>query len=158
MGADTTFEVVGNGASRLFYRVKSRNPSGESSWSNAQKVDVLWEAEPNDSAAEANGPIMSGLTYFGTFPPGAQDVSDYFYFVMPTRRAVELRLTDIPAGQNYDLVLRDINLNTKGYSAQLGNNDEYIKVSVPAGRYLIQVFHRDGGGSSQPYHLRAAYE
>jgi|GEM_PF-6661307 len=158
VGEDTSFEVAGRGASRLFYRVKSRNPSGESKWSNVQKVDVLWEAEPNDSAVQANGPIVSGLTYFGTFPQGAPDISDYFYFELSAGRPVEIRLTNIPAGQNYDLVLRDTDLKARGYSAQPGNNDEYINVSVPAGRYLLQVFHFAGNGSSQRYHLRAVYE
>jgi hypothetical protein len=158
VGTDTSFEVVGRGASRLFYRVKARNPSDESGWSNVQKVDVLWEAEPNDVDVQANGPIVSGLTYFGTFPQGAQDVSDYFYFDLPAGRTVELWLTNIPAGQNYDLVLRDTDLNLRGYSGQTGNSNEYISVAVPAGRYLIQAFHRDGSGSSQPYHLRAVYE
>jgi hypothetical protein len=156
---ETSLPFEGYGASRLFYRVKARNPSGESGWSNSQQVDILWEAEPNDSAGEADGPIVSGLTYFGTFPPDAQDVSDYFFFDLPAGRNVEIRLTNIPAGQNYNLVLRDINLQPpRGYSAQPGNSDEYIGVAVPAGRYFIQVFHFAGNGSTQPYHLQAMFE
>jgi hypothetical protein len=158
-GAETRFQAEGIGASRLFYRVKASNPSGESEWSNVQSVDILWESESNDSAAEANGPIASGLTYFGTFPQGAQDASDYFFFELPTGRNVEIRLTNIPAGQNYDLVLRDINLEPPvGYSGQPSNSDEYIGVSAAAGQYFIQVFHREGIGSNQPYHLRAVFE
>jgi hypothetical protein len=158
VGTETSYDVVGRGASRLFYRVKARNPSGESEWSNVQKLDVLWEAEPNDSSAQANGPIVSDLTYFGRFPQGALDVSDYFFFDLPAGRAVELYLTNIPAGQNYDLVLRDTSLNIRGYSGQPGNANEYINASVAAGRYLVQVYHRSGSGSSQPYHLKAVYE
>jgi hypothetical protein len=158
VGTETSFQSSGNGASRLYYRVKARNPSGESPWSNVQMVDVLWELEPNDSAEQANGPIMSGLTYFGTFPQGAQDLSDYFYFELPAGRNVEIRLTNIPSGQNYDLVLRDTSLNARGYSANPGNNPELIQVQVPSGKYLVQVYHRDGTGSSQPYHVRAVYQ
>ena len=158
-GDNTRFDVEGRGASRLYYRVKATNPSSESAWSNVQRVDVLWEKEPNDVApGQANGGLVSGLTYYGTFPNNG-DISDYFYFDLPARRTVRLSLRNIPAGHNYDLVLRDMSLVRRGYSGELGNSDESIQTTVPAGRYLIQVFHRSKvGGSQQPYHLTVFYE
>ena len=120
---------------------------------------MLWEAEPNDQAlSQANGPLVSGLTYYGLFP-NAADVQDYFYVDLPAAHAVELWLTNIPLGQDYSLVLRNAALQTVGYSAQPGNTDEYIQTGVlPAGRYYVQVYNASSGGSIQPYHLRVIYE
>lgn len=107
-GSATNYDLSGNGAARYYYRVKARNTFGDSGWSNVQSVDVLWEAEPNDFAPQqANGPIVSSLTYFGTFPSGG-DINDYYYFDLTAAGRVELWLRNIPAGHNYDLVLRDL--------------------------------------------------
>ena len=156
-GTSTSFDVDGRGAARYYYRVKARNSWSESGWSVVQSVDVLWEAEPNDAYTQANGPIVSGLTYYGTFP-GAADPQDYFYFDLSTAHSVELWLTNIPAGQDNNLVLRDSEQYLVRYSGNLGYASEHIlPVTLPAGRYYIQVFNYSGGGSTQPYHLRIVY-
>ena len=146
--------MSGRGAARYYYRVKARNTWAESSWSNVRQVDVLWEAEPNDTYAQANGPIMPNLVYFGTFPNGT-DVDDYYFFDLSTGYRVKLWLKNIPGGQNYDLVLRDAYLAVVGYSAQPSNADEYIdsQQDLAPGRYYIQVYHYSSGGSTQPYRL-----
>jgi hypothetical protein len=159
-GASTYRAISGQGAARYHYRVKARNSWGESNWSSVEWVDVLWEAEPNDDAlTQANGPIVSGLTYYGVFPSGA-DEKDYYYFELPTARGVELRLTNIPSGHDYDLVLRDpANMDDPvGYSGESGNADEHIVTGVlHAGRYYVQVYNRSGSASSEPYHLKVTY-
>ena len=115
-----------------------------------------WEQEPNDTAAQANGPAVSGRTYHGTMPAG--DVNDYFYFDLPTSGSVDLWLTRIPSGCDYVLVLRNAALSMVGYSGKVGGADEHVGVSgLPPGRYYIQVYHRSTVGSSQPYDLRAVY-
>jgi hypothetical protein len=120
-------------------------------------VDVLYEHEPNDSYGDANGPLVSGLTYFGTFY-GAADLDDYFYFDLSTAGGAELFLSHIPAGHNYDLLLIDSTGDTKGYSGNTGNSDEHIpRTSLAAGRYYIRVYNRSGTGSTQSYHLRVIY-
>jgi len=154
-GTSTSFDVDGRGAARYYYHVKARNSWSESGWSAVQSVDVLWEAEPNDDAYnQANGPIVCGLTYYGTFPSGA-DSKDYFYFDLPSACSVEIWLTDIPAGQNYDLILRTATLTAIGYSANGGNASEHILTgTLPTGRYYIQVYNYLFGGSTQPYRLK----
>jgi hypothetical protein len=139
--------------------VKARNLWNESGWSNVRLVDVLWEAESNDTYSQANGPIVPNLVYYGTFPSGT-DIDDYYFFELPTAHAVEVWLTNIPIGQNYDLVLRDADLAVVGYSAQAGNSSEYIETirDLDAGRYYIQIYHYSSGGSTEPYHLRFALE
>jgi hypothetical protein len=158
-GAATSYDVQGQGAARLFYRVRAENEWGESDWSGAQQVDILWEAEPNDVAPEqANGPLASGLTYYGAFP-SAQDEKDYYFFDLAAPSTVRIWLTQIPGGRNYDLVLRDGKLEMRPgwYSGELGNQNEYLETTIPAGPYYIQVYNASGLSSSQPYHLQLQY-
>jgi hypothetical protein len=115
-----------------------------------------WEQEPNGTSALASGPIISDLLYYGTMPVG--DTNDYFYFDLSTSDDVELWLTNIPGGCDYDLVLRDASLTQVGYSGNVGSVDEHVTTGVlSAGRYYVQVYHRSAAGSSEPYHLRAVY-
>jgi hypothetical protein len=102
------------------------------------------------------------LTYFGILP-NKDDKRDYFYFELTSPHQVRLRLTNIAAGQNYDLALRDANLETfpGWYSVNLGNSDEHVLTGdLPAGTYFIQVYRNpdSSGGTSQAYHLWVEYE
>ena len=157
-GSNTAHTVDSEGIARYYYRVKARNIWGDSGWSNVQSVDVFWEKEPNDDAkTQANGPLASGSTYYGLFP--ADDIKDYFYFDLSTAHSVELWLTNIAAGQDYDVYLRDVNLNVVDSSATAGSVDEHIFIDdLQSGRYYIQVYNYSASGSTQPYHLRVVYE
>lgn len=159
-GSDTSYTINDRGAARYYYRVKACTGQMCSGWSNVEQVDVLCEAEPNDDAlTQANGPIVSGLTYYGSFPHGA-DVKDYFFFDLSSSHSVEIWLTNIPSTRDYDLALRDANLVPPiAYSVNPGNADEHILTDVlPAGRYYVQVYNYSGPESTQPYHLRVVYE
>jgi hypothetical protein len=106
------------------------------------------------------GPIQSGVTYCVTSSDAA-DPEDIFYFGMPAAHTVELWLTGIPAGQDYNVVLRDDgpDYTPVGYSGNPGNAPEHILTGVlPPGRYYIQVLRNSPGGSSQAYCLRVVYE
>jgi hypothetical protein len=157
-GPATSCEVSGRGAARYRYRVQALNAAWSSDWSNVEWVDVLWEGEPNDDApTEANGPIVSGLTYYGTFPSDA-DGKDYYTFELSTTHSVELWLTHIPAGQDYDLVLRDADMDPVEVSARVGSVFEHISTDpLSPGKYYIELVNVSGSGSVQPYHLGAVY-
>ncbi|MHB1294704.1 MAG: pre-peptidase C-terminal domain-containing protein [Anaerolineae bacterium] len=115
------------------------------------------EVEPNDSAAQANGRLRSGVTYSGSFP-NTSDPQDYYFFDVAAGHSAEVWLTGIAAGVNADLQLFDHNLASRGYSGNLGNTDEHITpVTLTPGRYYIQVYRR-AGTSAQPYNLRVVYE
>jgi hypothetical protein len=119
-----------------------------------------WEAEPNDEAlTQANGPIVSGLTYHGTFPSTA-DQKDYFYFDLEVGRAVELWLGNIPPGHDYDLVLRRNDASLSEVARSVGRNSatEHILADVlQPGRYYVQVYNFGRTSSTQAYLLRALY-
>jgi hypothetical protein len=156
-GPATSCGINGRGAGRLCYYVQASNQCGQSVRSDSQWVDVLWEAEPNDAIdAGANGPLVPGLIYHGTLPEG--DPQDYFYIDLPGDRTVELWLTTIPAGHDYDLYLRNAQGTLLARSSQYGSVDEHIVTGIlPQGRYYIQVHHYSPGGSAQPYSLRFEY-
>jgi hypothetical protein len=158
-GPLTYYQVFGRGAGRYFYRTKAHNSWGDSGWSSTSWVDVRLEKEPNDEPlTQANGPIMSGLTYFGRFHSGA-DLVDYYTFELAARRGVEASLTEISVGHNYDLVLEDAGLRRMGRSEQPGNADEFFRTGeLEPGRYYIRVVNTSRTGSSVPYHLRVVYQ
>ena len=117
------------------------------------------EIEPNDDAkTQANGPIISGRTYLGKLPPG--DSKDYFYIDLQEAHSIEAWLSNIPAGQDYDLVLRDVNLKMLEWGQNTGSADEHIlSESLPPGRYYIQVNLVPGSsGSEGVYQVRAVYQ
>jgi hypothetical protein len=158
-GGHTDHDISGRGAARYFYRVKARNRYGDSDWSNVGLADVLWEVEPNEDAlTQGNGPLASRLTYYGGFPVG-EDRQDYFFFDLTTAHSVEVWLTNIGVGHDYDVYMRDESLAVVCQSAGRGNADEHTMRSVlPPGRYYVQVYNFGATGSGQPYHLRVAYE
>ncbi len=161
-GSQYEYPVSGQMTGRYYYRVKGRNAWGDSAWSATQSADMRWEVEPNDEISQANGPIVSGLTYYGTFPetdPEEDQRKDYFSFELTAPHRVQVWLTNIPAGRNYDLVLRRADTSAVEYSVKLGNADEYINVpSLAPASYYIQIYRTSGAASSQPYYVRVVYE
>ena len=105
--------------------------------------------EPNDDMyARANGPLVPELIYYGTLPEG--DPQDHFYIELPGDCAVELWLTDISAGHDYDLYLRNAQGTLLARSSPYGAADEHIVTGIfPQGRYYTQVYHCSPGGSTQ---------
>jgi len=153
-GTATNVTLDGRGPGRYYYRVRAVNAYGQSAWSAGRSVDVTHEVEPNDGVTEANGPLVSGVTYYG-WANGPSDAKDYYVVELTGNHRIELWLCGMPAGHNADLVLRDERLYVVGYSGKVGSEDEHI-LSRPLspGRYYIQVYHRTYGGSDAPYTLR----
>ena len=158
-GPLTYYQASGRGAGRYFYRTKAHNSWGDSGWSSVSSVDVRREKEPNNEPlTQANGPIISGLTYFGTFASGS-DLVDYFTFELGTRRGVQASLTEIATGHNYDLILEDAGLRQVAGAQEIGNVDEYIQTDkLEPGRYYVRVVNASRSASTQSYRLRVVYE
>ncbi len=158
-GSQTEYSATAQQPTRYYYRVRARNSSGFGAWSNVRFTDVLWELEPNDDGlTQANGPILSGLTYHGKMFSIA-DEKDYFYFELVSSDTVELWLSNIPGGYDLDLVLRREDLTWLAQSTNPGNAPEHILLGgLEPGIYKIQVFHRSGEGSNQGYDLTADFD
>jgi len=179
-GPNSQYPISEKPTGTWYYRVRASDTSRHSPWSNVQSASVIarvylpltlhnyinffegpWEVEPNDDArTQANGPIVSGRIYYGTFLNNT-DERDYFYFDLTAPHTVEIWLTNIPSGNDYHLALRDANLDIveNGYSADPGG-DHVLTNVLPPGRYYIHVIHdlEAGSGSSQEYHLQAVFE
>lgn len=117
---------------------------------------LMEEMEPNNSIAEANGPIGSNMVVSGAFPNGS-DSRDYFYFDHATSGLIVATLTNIPQTGDYDLALRNGNGDLLGFSGNPDSADEHISVSLPPGRYYLDVI-RGTGSSSNPYTLLVVYD
>jgi hypothetical protein len=116
------------------------------------------ETEPNDLYSTASGPVLPETPCFGYFPTST-DTSDYFFFVLPATSKVEIMLINIPFGSDYNLTLRDANLDPIRQSGNPGNSNEEIQINLlPAARYYIQISNFGQTNSFQPYELKAQYE
>lgn len=106
------------------------------------------EIEPNNSTAEANGPILLNRNYQG-YP---NDLSDYYYFELSTTRNINITLADI-TGKDPQLQLRDANNNLVG---NIDATPPYglARPNLPAGRYYVRVVVVANNNNSVLYTLR----
>jgi hypothetical protein len=178
-GPNSQFQVTGQPGGTWYYRVQASNAAGYSPWSNTRSVQVTTQSnpsqvylplvlrnwststdpyEPNDTFETAWGPLVSGATYYGFFPTTA-DNNDFYYIDLPAAHSIEVWLTGLPAGNDYDLYLYDAAHVYIQHSGNVGTVDEHILVSnKPAGRYYIRVTREAGTSATQPYALRAVYQ
>ncbi len=118
------------------------------------------EAEPNGAidTNKANGPIRSGQRYFGNFST-ASDAFDVFYFNLPAKGNVQIDLTSIPTGRDYNLYLWTINKDLVGYSGALDDQNEHISNSdLNPGFYFVGIHNATGTPSTSQYSVNVTYE
>jgi hypothetical protein len=104
--------------------------------------------EPNDSLASAS--VLPGK---GTIEAALclGDPDDYYYVELESTARLQLDLTNIPPGTDYDLYLyRDT--QEIAHSDKPGTSDEHIEITLAGGKYFIRVYPRSGR-SSQAYKL-----
>ncbi len=115
--------------------------------------------EPNDTPAQAWGPLASEKVY-ETYIWDATDQNDYYYFTPSTTSAVQILLSHIPANCDYDLYVYyyDEQYHQVAHSNQSGNIDESVKFNPVAGRkYYIRIYPYSGS-SQQAYCLKVTYQ
>lgn len=81
----------------------------------------------------------------------------HFYPVGWGEGELEIHLTDIPQGSDYDLYLFDCDGVVLALSEDGGNSDEEIIDSVSPNLYVIGVYCYSGGDAEDPYHLYGTY-
>lgn len=178
-GPATQYQVTDQLSGTWYYRIKALNNATESPWSSPVSITVNntkshrtktylpsisyqpityfegpWEEEPNDSITSANGRIRLNQTYFGVFTTPITDMHDIFYFELFVPMTVELSLTNIPSGQDFNLTLWKDEDTPIDHSGEIGNADEHIgSIHLNAGKYYVQVVRFTEHPSNQPYHL-----
>jgi hypothetical protein len=120
--------------------------------------------EPNDSCAQAHGPLTSGQIYpswISCCDRATYKKSDYFYIDISTEEPINIDLTGIPAGTNYDLYLYrnpSDDPNNPAAKSWEGTISETISYDPQdTGRYYIRVYGRTGYSAS-PYSLKVTYD
>ncbi len=106
------------------------------------------EIEPNNLAAQANGPIQLGVDYKG-FP---DDANDYFKFVMPSAGQVTLSLTG-HSGEPLNLLQLQLRDASDAQITFAFATPFKIITTVPAGTYYARIFYAAPG----PYNTATQY-
>jgi hypothetical protein len=115
--------------------------------------------EPNNTIDQAYGPLLSGELY-EAYIWNAQDKSDYYYFTSSSGVPVQIALTNIAPGADYDLYVYEYDGQYRliASSDGTGNVDEKISFAPVQGRtYYVRIYQFDGFSNQQPYHLRVVY-
>jgi hypothetical protein len=115
-------------------------------------VDDLYE--PNNSFAEAYGPLASGLVYQAYIWPN--DDLDYFYLDVPAANWLDVALENVPGGLTWYLSLYDAGAQLLVQQATAGGV-AHISSAVGMGRFYVLIRAAAGsqGSQSQAYHLGA---
>ncbi len=115
--------------------------------------------EPNDSPSQAYGPIAPTRYESYIWEPG--DIDDYYYLIS-LGGTVQIGLSNIPAGCDYDLYIyhrQDDGYQLIASSAQFGDADELATFTATrATQYYIRVFRYGGYSNEHPYHLIADFD
>jgi len=86
------------------------------------------------------------------------DDTDFFKFTIGSSTNVGVRLQNIPAGTDYELVLYSYNSSTNTFSqisssTYGGNSDETVVSQLAAGSYYIKMYPYSGSSETQSYKL-----
>ncbi len=113
--------------------------------------------EPNDTPAEAFGPLVSGSSYIGYFPD-LEDMYDYYYIDILTLEPIDIHLT-VPAQLDLDLFLYRGVTYVKSSAEQGSGIDEAIEFTPEQiGTYYILVHRAEGSHPAAAYTLVATYD
>ena len=112
------------------------------------------EEEDNDtlSQADLHDPLCENRDVFGWFPD--EEENDDIYVIKSRGGTFTLRLTNIPAGTDYDLELYR-GLKRLDFSRNESNQAEEITYTGEAGKYYARVYRYEG---SSPDHYVIRWE
>ena len=117
---------------------------------HAQANCISSEAEPNDNAGQANGPVCDGIPVSGSVSSGNR--GDWFYFDLSETRDVTLTLSH-QSGADADWYLyeagrtgtnQDLARRTTSSNPETGT-----VTALPPGRYFVEVYRYSGTPSYQ---------
>lgn len=112
--------------------------------------------EPNDSPAQAYGPLSSGQV-ITAYIWDATDRDDYYWIQPSQSTPVTVTLTNIPANCDFDLYVYYYDqgrYQQVAYSNKSGNADEGVTFNATANtKYYIRVYPYQGSNNTQGYRL-----
>ncbi|MCX7855521.1 MAG: PPC domain-containing protein, partial [Anaerolineae bacterium] len=112
--------------------------------------------EPNDSPAQAYGPLSSGQV-ITAYIWDATDRDDYYWIQPSQSTPVTVTLTNIPANCDFDLYVYYYDqgrYQQVAYSNKSGNADEGVTFNATANtKYYIRVYPYQGSSNTQGYRL-----
>jgi len=111
--------------------------------------------EPNDDYAQAVGPLNPGQTLQGYM--SWNDDLDFFFISTGSSAPIDVSLTNIPGGTDYDLFLLDSNREIVA-SSEGTSGSEFIEYTGSPGTYFIVVSTYEGINLNSPYSLSVTYD
>lgn len=113
---------------------------------------LFWECEPNNTYANANGPLVSGVSYYG-YPT---DNYDCYYFNMPRTGNVMIRVTDYTILNTQLLLAYQVNSTTYHLVTYDHIPPLELNWSGNSGKYVTCLF-ANSNFRTEPYTLTAVY-
>lgn len=112
--------------------------------------------EPNDSFEQASGPVTSGQTLEGFI--GSDDDVDTFFFETTTTSPINVQLTGIPSGVDYDLyVYQESNVVAQSENQNEADETVEFRPATP-GRYYVAVNSFRGSNPDEAYRLAVSFD
>ncbi len=81
------------------------------------------------------------------------DFFDAYYFDQPNTSTVTVRLSQIPAGSDYNITVYDANKSVRGSGTLAGNQSEAVTLLLAPGRYYIMVERIFGQADNSSYRI-----
>ena len=108
--------------------------------------------EPNDSIADAFGPIIFGRQYISYIADDRD--TDFYRIYADADRNIIVYLEDIPEDTNYDLQFFDSLQRVLDVSSESRQKPEILSFETDAaGTYYVEVVSRYGYSANKPYSL-----
>ena len=138
-------------------RISRLRPANLVGYLTSQPPQRIVEAsiyEPNDGFSTAYGPLEPGTIYTAYIHQG--DV-DFYFIEVESIAPIEINLTGIPSGVDYDLYLLSATENIVGTSEGETATEHVAHQPRTIGKYFIAVAAFEGYSLEDPYSLRAIF-
>lgn len=149
--------IANTPAGAHYYRVSACNLLDKcSAWSAAAFMEAWYEHEPND-ATSSNGPLNSGMLYYGRPNLYQNDQNDYFMFRTTGAGQITVNLTGY-TGKGGWLLMYDGKIQSPADASILikADGSAAIVYNGDAGNYYVRIY-TESGFNDTPYTLTVTF-